>query len=212
MCFHRLPLGWHRHKPALVRYASISTSCVCLPLAITALTVQCTKDTPSNFPVTMSWRSMALAHHAADLSLPLLMLVFQLINRPWGMIMVGSVYSLAILTFWMYFKRTDPLVVIIGTCISMPLFTAFSVSEVLTRWSPPEFRGCNYWVLVGLRPFACWLLLLAIGVEAYMRKDVMEQLFEPHVLPIIVLAGVCTFLLPFTTMQQRLGGRWHLKD
>eukprot|EP00929_Paragymnodinium_shiwhaense_P045246 TRINITY_DN23139_c0_g1_i4.p1 TRINITY_DN23139_c0_g1~~TRINITY_DN23139_c0_g1_i4.p1 ORF type:complete len:406 (+),score=25.72 TRINITY_DN23139_c0_g1_i4:56-1219(+) len=191
---------------ACIRYTSIATSVVCLPLAIGAYSVQQTKDNPNKFSKNTAWRSLATLHHASDLAFPLLVLLFQLFHRPWGMFAVVFVYWLALATLCIFIAPDPTLCMRVavgagGATLVSALTIPFSAYETFQA-------GDGVWPLVMARPGICFLLLFVLAFEAHANNALMDQLTEPHVLPIVALAIISTTVLPITTLTQRLTGRW----
>eukprot|EP00929_Paragymnodinium_shiwhaense_P027789 TRINITY_DN16228_c0_g3_i1.p1 TRINITY_DN16228_c0_g3~~TRINITY_DN16228_c0_g3_i1.p1 ORF type:complete len:755 (+),score=72.42 TRINITY_DN16228_c0_g3_i1:104-2368(+) len=197
-------------KQACIRYFSISTSIVCLPMAISSYSVQLTKDAPRKFAKDTKWRSSAILHHAADLAFPLLVLVYQFFHRPLGIFLMTALYWLTLVVAFLCLhaahntlQRSDFAAAAMISTVYAPVVIPFTVLEVWTDIPIPEIR-----LLVVLRAVWVWFLVSVLAMQGYENKALLHQLLEPHVLPITVLIGICALMLPFTTRHQSTNGRW----
>eukprot|EP00929_Paragymnodinium_shiwhaense_P015612 TRINITY_DN12370_c0_g1_i5.p1 TRINITY_DN12370_c0_g1~~TRINITY_DN12370_c0_g1_i5.p1 ORF type:complete len:186 (-),score=11.78 TRINITY_DN12370_c0_g1_i5:135-692(-) len=181
---------------------------ICLPMAISAYSVTLTKETPRQFSTDTRWRATSMLHHMADLAFPLLALVFQLFYRPWGIFALVGVYWLVLLGF---FAKSfadngkswwEAWVLPVAATMFSPLIIPFTALETFGSTS----FTCR--ALVLFRVTVCLLLLVALAIEAKANQHLLEQLLEPHVLPIVAVTTICSVLLPLTTLLQWKTGRW----
>eukprot|EP00929_Paragymnodinium_shiwhaense_P015608 TRINITY_DN12370_c0_g1_i16.p1 TRINITY_DN12370_c0_g1~~TRINITY_DN12370_c0_g1_i16.p1 ORF type:complete len:206 (-),score=26.17 TRINITY_DN12370_c0_g1_i16:135-752(-) len=201
---------------------------ICLPMAISAYSVTLTKETPRQFSTDTRWRATSMLHHMADLAFPLLALVFQLFYRPWGIFALAGVYWFVLCGLVAKTSAADEdepssaadedepssaadedepwwtawIAVPVVTTVLSPLTIPFTAFETLGG-SGDEIRG-----LVLFRVAVCLLLLVALAIEAKANQHLLEQLLEPHVLPIVAVTTICSVLLPLTTLLQWKTGRW----